>query len=71
MNRIIDLFKNDNTSLSNIMELLNPIKSNIKFIGKTKNKKLIFSDIIQKGGKKQKININDNDYYYNIEYTEP
>ena len=70
-NRVVEIFKNDSSSLSNALQIFNFVSTDYTTIIKSENKKLLLSQKKQLGGKKEKIVINKNDYYYNIESSKP
>ena len=65
--RLIELYKNDKSLLSSILELFYNIYTGFQIINKSKNKKLIFK--YQDGGKIKSYNFENNNYYYNVEYA--
>lgn len=69
--RIVEVLKNDKQSLSKALEIINSLQSSFTSMSKSENKKLILSESTQIGGKLEKIIINKDDYYYNIESTKP
>ena len=69
--RIVEMFRNDKSSLSKALEIINFLQSNYTLISKSENKKLTLRQSIQKGWKIEKTIINKDDYYYNIESTKP
>ena len=66
-NRLIKLYKNDKSLLSSILGIFYNIKTDFQIINKSINKYLHFEN--QFGGEIKKISINNNKYYYNVEYA--
>ena len=68
-NRLIKLYKNDKSQLSSILGVFYNIKTDFQIINKSINKSLHFKN--QLGGEIKNISINNNKYYYNVEYAKP
>ena len=69
--RVVEEFKNDNSSLTNALKIINSLNTNYEPIIKSPKKILLLSQIVQRGKKQEKIVINKDDYYYNIESSKP
>ncbi len=68
-NRLIKLYKNDKSQLSSILGIFYNIKTDFQIINKSINKYLHFEN--QLSGEIKNLNINNNKYYYNVEYAKP
>ena len=68
-NRLIKLYKNDKSQLSSILGIFYNIKTDFQIINKSINKYLHFEN--QLGGEIKNLSINNNKYYYNVEYAKP
>ena len=67
--RLIELYKRDDPSLSKIFLMLNGIKTDFEIVSKTPNINLNF--MTQDGGAKMTIPIDKIRYSYNVEYARP
>jgi hypothetical protein len=68
-NRLIKLYKNDKSLLSSILDIFYNIRTDFQIINKSINKYLHFEN--QLGGEIKNLSINNNKYYYNVEYAKP
>jgi hypothetical protein len=68
-NHLVELYKNDTSHLSYILGMLYNIKTDFQIINKSKNKYLHFEN--QQGGEIKNLSIDNNKYYYNVEYAKP
>ena len=68
-NHLVELYKNDTLHLSYILGMLYNIKTDFQLVSKSKNKYLHFEN--QYGGEIKNLSIDNNKYYYNVEYAKP
>lgn len=69
--RIIDVFQNESSTLTNALNIINSIQSSYELFKKSDKQQLKLIQFKQVGGKREKYEYNNDKYYYNVESSKP